>query len=323
LDEETSVPGLLRLIGGGANGPILMALGPRSLRTKRLTERVPTYAPRTVYRHTRRLTELGLIDRQEIAGVPSTVIHSLSPAGRDLFHLLDSYAKSSLRWVSAPGEGDGLWTLCGLQGEMWASGWVAALSQGGRSVTELTEATSGLTFHQVGRRIHQLLSWNLLHESTAAGHKKSYQLSDQARHGMALIAGLGRWRERHVVAGGDCGLHVGEMATVLRVSLPLVELPGHREMSIKLGIVGVKADDRERGSEALTAHVGPTGAMRCVGDRPSSEAWALGTVETWFAAILDGNRGRMRVGGDLAFVDTCLKQWHETLWAAPVESGAR
>ncbi len=317
------MPGLLRLIGSGANGPILQALGPRSLRTKRLTERVPTYAPRTVYRHTRRLAELGLIDRQEIAGVPSTVIHSLSPAGRDLYHLLDSYAKSPSWQVSAPGDGDGFWTLCGLQGEMWASGWVDELSQAGRSLTDLTEATPGFTFHQVSRRIHQLLSWGLLRESTAGGHRKRYQLSDRTRRGMALVAELGRWRQRHALAGGDGGLNVGEMATLLRASLPLLELPEHREMSIKLGIVGTTGEDGEHGSEALTAHVSATGAMCCVKDGPPSQAWALGTVETWLSAILDGNRGRMRVGGDLAFVDTCLEELHEALWTPPVEPGAR
>src|SRR4051794_22871523 len=159
------MPDLLKLLGNGANGPILMALGPRSLRTKKLTEKVPTYAPRTVYRHARKLADLGLINREEVAGVPSTVIHSLSPAGRDLCHLIDSYAQASLPWVTGPGSGDGLWTVCGLLGEMWAYGWLDELSQGGRSATELAEATSAMTFHQVSRRTHQLLSWSLLYES--------------------------------------------------------------------------------------------------------------------------------------------------------------
>jgi hypothetical protein len=31
----------------------------------------------------------------------------------------------------------------------------------------------------------------------------------------------------------------------------------------------------------------------------------------------------MRVGGDLDFVDDCLKLLHKMLWAAPVDVGAR
>jgi DNA-binding HxlR family transcriptional regulator len=314
---------LLKLLGNGANGPILMALGPRSLRTKKLTEKVPTYAPRTVYRHARKLAELGLVDREELAGVPSTVIHSLSPAGRDLYHLFVSYAEASAPLVTGPGRGDGLWTVCGLLGEMWAYNWIEELGQGGRSATDLAEATADMTFHQVSRRTHQLLSWSLLYESTARGHRKRYQLCDQTRHAMALMAALGRWRQQHVEGEADGGLTVGEMATVLRASLPLLQLPDHQGKSIKLGIVGTTGSDGQRGSATLTAHVSTGGTVRCVKEKAVEDAWAIGTVDTWFAALLDDDRGRMRPGGDSDFVDDCLKRLHEVLWATPADVGAR
>jgi DNA-binding HxlR family transcriptional regulator len=321
--EETSIAAILKLLGNGANGPILMALGPRSLRTKKLTEKVPTYAPRTVYRHARKLAELGLVDREEVAGVPSTVIHCLSPAGRDLYHLIDSYAKASLPWVSGPGSGDGLWTVCGLMGEMWTYGWIDELGQGGRSATDLAEATAEMTFHQVSRRTHQLLSWSLLYESTVRGHRKRYHLSDQTRHAMALMTGLGRWRQQHVEGEEEGGLTVTEMTSALRASLPLLQLHEHQERSIKLGIVGTTGFDGQRGSATLTAHVSAGGAVRCVKAKASEDAWAIGTVDTWFAAILDGDREQIRVGGDLDFVDDCLERLHDLLWAAPAEAGAR
>lgn len=300
-----------------------MALGPRAVRTKKLTEKVPIYAPRTVYRHARKLAEIGLIDREEVAGVPSTVIHSLSPPGRSLYHLVSAYAEASAPRVSGPASGGGIWTVCGLLGEMWTYGWVEELGLGGRSATDLAEATSDMTFHQVSRRTHQLLSWNLLHESTVRGHRKRYQLSDQARHGMALIAGLGRWRQEHVAGEAEGGMTVGEMTTTLRASMPLLSLPKRQELSIKLGVVGLTGREAERGSATLTAHVSTGGAVRCVKERAAEDAWAIGTVDTWFTAILDGDRGRMRVGGDLDFVDDCLKLLHEALWAAPAEVGAR
>ena len=321
--EGTSVAALLKVLGNGANGPILMALGPRSLRTKKLTEKVPTYAPRTVYRHARKLAELGLVDREEVAGVPSTVIHCLSPAGRDLYRLLDTYSEASLPWVTGPGSGDGLWTVCGLLGEMWTNGWVEELGQGGRSATDLAEFTSKMTFHQVSRRTQQLLSWNLLHESAGRGQRRRYQLSDQTRHAMALMVGLGRWRQQYVDGEEEGGLTVGEMSTVLRASLPLLQLPEHQERSIKLGIVGTTGLDGQRGSAALTAHVSASGAVSCVKERAAEDAWAIGTVGTWFAALLDGDREQIRTGGDLDFVEDCLKALHETLWAAPAEVGAR
>jgi DNA-binding HxlR family transcriptional regulator len=314
---------MLKLLGNGANGPILMALGPRSLRTKKLTEKVPVYAPRTVYRHARKLADLGLVDREEVAGVPSSVIHSLSPAGRDLYRLVETFADASVPWVTGPGSGEGIWTVCGLLGEMWTCGWIEELGHGGRSATELAETTAGMTFHQVSRRTHQLLSWALLYESTARGHRKRYQLSDQTRHAMALIGGLGRWRQQHVEGEVDGGLTVAEIATALRASLPLLQLPEHQERSIRLGIVGTTGLDGQRGSATLTVHVSAGGAIRCVKEKASEDAWGIGTVDTWFGALLDGNRKAMRTGGDGDFVNDCVTGLHELLWTIPADVGAR
>ncbi|HET9593385.1 MAG TPA: winged helix-turn-helix transcriptional regulator [Solirubrobacterales bacterium] len=321
--DHTSVGHLLKLLGTGANGPILMALGPRSLRTKKLTEKIPVYAPRTVYRHARKLAEIGLVNREEVAGVPSTVIHSLSPAGRDLYRLLEDYAEVAAPWTSSPGRGEGLWTIYGLIGEMWTYGWIDELANGGRSATDLAGATADMTFHQASRRTHQLLSWSLLYESAARGHRKRYKLSDQTRHAMALMAGLGRWRQQHVEGAASGGLTVSEMTVLLRTALPLLQLPEHQGRSIKVGIVGLSGEDGKRGSGALTAHVSPGGAIRCVKERAAEDAWAIGTVDTWFAALLDGVRDGMRVGGDLEFVDVSLARMHQVFWGSPTTVGAR
>ena len=319
--EQTSLSDLLALIGSGANGPILMALGPRSLRTKKLTEKVPSFAPRTIYRHARVLSDIGLIDREEGVGVPSTVVHSLSPAGRDLYRLLSSYAKVSAAWVSEPGCYERFWAVCGLLGEMWTCGWIEEFGHGGRSASELTETTSDMNLHQVGRRTHQLLSWNLIYQSATKGNRQRYQLSDDARRGMALVTGLGRWRQQHVNGEDNAGLTVGEMAAVLRASLPLLQLPDHQERSIKLGIVGRTGQDGQRGSATLTAHVSTGGAVRCVKEQASEDAWAIGTVDNWFAALIDDERNEMRTGGTPECVDDCLKGLRKAFWTAPTDVG--
>jgi DNA-binding HxlR family transcriptional regulator len=291
-----------------------MALGPRSLRTKKLTEKIPSFSPRTIYRHARALADIGLVDREEVEGVPSTVVHSLSPAGRDLYRLLRSYAKVSAASVSGPGGYERFWAVCGLLGEMWKYGWIEELGHGGRSATELTEVTSEMNFHQVGRRTHQLLSWSLIYKSAATGNRNRYQLSDEARRGMALVTGLGRWRQQHVEGEADAGLTVEEMATVLRVSLPLLQLPEHRGRNIKLGIVGTTGEDGRRGSATLTASVSDGGSVRCVKDKLSEDAWAIGAVDNWFAALIDNDRKGMRTGGTPACVGDCLKGLRKAFW---------
>src|SRR5207237_5462876 len=83
-----STADVLRLLSFGATGAILMALGEGPLRTKGLTERVPGYAPRTIYRYAGKLAELEVIEREEEPGVPSKVVHALSdPCGTELYTL--------------------------------------------------------------------------------------------------------------------------------------------------------------------------------------------------------------------------------------------
>jgi DNA-binding HxlR family transcriptional regulator len=308
---------VLRLLGAGATGPILMALGPRPLRTKALTERVPRYTPRTVYRYAAKLSELELVERRETEGVPSTVIYSLSGrSGRDLYRLLEAYASAARTRDSEGQIDDGLWTTLRLLGELWDSGWVEQLSCEERSPTELAEITAELTFHQANRRAHLVCSRGLLCQLNGQGRGVRYQLTDQARQGMVLIAGLGRWRLRHWrQAKGESALTVKEMATILRGSLPLVRLPGNPETTIRLGVVGATDGNGGTGAETLLGRTGRDGKIRCREDEGgSSDAWVLATVGTWLSALLEGNRGRMRVGGDLPLVDTCLTQLHLALW---------
>jgi len=90
---------MLRLLSAGASSAILLALGDGPLRTKELTERIAGYAPRSVYRYSFKLADLGLVDREEEQGVPSKVVHSLSdPEGRDAQEIFDTLPKG----VSTP-----------------------------------------------------------------------------------------------------------------------------------------------------------------------------------------------------------------------------
>jgi DNA-binding HxlR family transcriptional regulator len=315
-----SIGDILRLLGTGAGGSILMALGPRPLRTKALTERVPSFAPRTVYRYAAKLSQLGLVDRQEEENeVPSTVTYSLTRGpGRDLFRLLDDYMAAD--WLRGPEKqiGEGAWTRLSLLGDLWDSGWIERLSWEPRSPTDLAEATDELTFHQANRRAHLVCSRGLLDHHTGRGRGVRYSLSDSARQGMALVTALGRWRQRHRYAGEEAGLTVTETMTAVRAAIPLVEIPEKRGLKIKLGAAGPTDGNGNGngGSQTLVAQVIGGGRVQLVEDSQApADAWALGTVNTWCRALLDGNRGRMRVGGDLKLVDACLTRLHSALQA--------
>ena len=92
-----SIADILRLLGAGATGAILMALGEGPLRTMELTQRVPGYVPRTIYRYSSKLAELEVLERDEEAGVPSKVVYTLSdPCGTELYNLVTRFADASM-----------------------------------------------------------------------------------------------------------------------------------------------------------------------------------------------------------------------------------
>jgi len=311
---DSSVADLLKLIGTGVSGEILAALAQKPLRTGCLTERVSKCAARTVYRHAGKLAQEGLIVREEGDGVPSVVTYRLSGPGDELFRLLDAHAPCALSETPA-GPEDGWWTSLALLGEMWSSGWLAELSSGPRSLTELSELTSGMSFHQVNRRVHLLCERGLLCESAHTGRGKRYKLTESTRRRMALIAGIGSWRERHGDAETQRGLTGPETATVLRVALPLVRLRDQPGTQIMLGVVSAHGASGGRGTEVLLVKVGRGGYLRCVSEsnRPA-DAWAAGTVDLWLSALIDGNRDRMRMGGNVAAIETCLAELRTVLW---------
>lgn len=314
LAPDRSVADVLRLVGTGAGTQILMALGRGPLRTRQLTDRVEDFSARSVYRHAGEMEDFGLIEREQEPGVPSKVVLRLSePAGRELFRLLRAFAATSMS--RSPGRGHPFpWPPSGLLSELWKLGFLEELSYEPRSLAQFARGDHELTFHQVNRRIGLLLAGGLLTTTPPTGNGKRYELTNYGRRCMALVAGIGRWR-RHVLAGGGPGLTIPEMATVLRVAMPLVTLPEHIGERIDLTVTSAGDANGHREMQTLRGVVDIDGSLYLTAEAGEvAEGSAAATINTWFAALLDSNRGRMRVRGDLRLVDSCLTQLHSVLW---------
>ncbi len=312
-ESGLTTPQVLRLLGAGASGAILTALGDGPLRTKALTEQVRGYTPRTVYRYAGKLTDLGLIEREEEPGVPSKVIHSLSePRGRELFELVDAYADASLVRLKS-GEIDAhAWGSLALLADLWESGIVEALNFGPRSPTELARVEHGLSYHQVNRRAGLFAIGGFLHEKSTVSRRRSYELSEKARRGMALIAGIGRWRRRHVVPEGTVGLTPREAGVVLRAALPLVTVPEHAGKSFGIEIGAENMGSGE--ADSVWASVEPDGSvLSCEDPLPEVDDHLHGKVASLVDAIVDGPR-TMRSQNGNGLIKASLERLHLRLW---------
>jgi len=315
-DSDLTITGVLRLLGAGASGSILMALRGGPLRTKELTERVPGYAPRTIYRYAAKLAELGIIEREEEPGVPSKVVHRLTePCGRELAELVDAYADASLGRLPSGEIGAHEWGSFSLVADLWESGMIAALNLGERSLTELSQGDHDLSFHQVSRRASLFSIGGFIRETTEGTRRRRFALTEKARRAMALIAGIGRWRRRHVVPKGTAGLTSGEAAGLIRTLLPLVSLPEHPGKSFELKISPRGGSGAEE--ERVWAEVGADGSViSCPEPAAKIDSVAQGQVAVWIDAILDGPQKDLTARGDARLLDECLRQLHRVLWGS-------
>jgi DNA-binding HxlR family transcriptional regulator len=309
-----SVADVLRLLSAGATGAILMALGEGPLRTKGLTERVPGYAPRTIYRYAGKLAELEVVEREEEPGVPSKVVHTLTdPCGTELYDLVNRFADASLTRLPDGRIDAHAWASLGLVADLWETGMVEELSCGARSPTELARGPHGLSYHQVNRRAGLFKASGLLCEWQGPGRRRCYALTDKTRQTMGLIAGIGRWRHHHVVAEDEEGMTVTEMATLLRSTLPLARVPDHAGKRLKSSVLS--EDEAGGEGETISVEVEEDGKLHsCADPRQAVDGWARGKIEAWIPVILDGKSRRVLVGGDEKLIGDCLVQLHEVLW---------
>lgn len=310
-----STADVLRLLSAGATGAILMALGEGPLRTKELTQRVPGYAPRTIYRYAGKLAELEVVEREEEPGVPSKVVHTLTEeCGAELYELVNRFADVSMTRLPDGRIDAHAWASLGLLADLWETGMVEELSCNPRSPTELARGPHGLSYHQVNRRAGLFKTAGLLSEWEGPGRRRCYALTEKTRKTMGLMVGIARWRHHHVVAEDEEGMTVEEMTTALKTALPLVKLEAHAGKCLKLCVL---REDEPAGSdgEIVWTEVEEDGSLHtCSPPTASENAWARGKIANWIPAILDDNPRKILVGGEEQLVEDTLTQLHEVLW---------
>jgi DNA-binding HxlR family transcriptional regulator len=313
---QASTADVLRLLSAGATGAILMALGEGPLRTKNLTERVPGYAPRTIYRYAGKLAELEVVDREEEPGVPSKVVYTLSdPCGTELYNLVNRFADVSLTRLPDGRIDAHAWASLCLLADLWEANLVDELSCGGRSPTELAKGPHGLSYHQVNRRAGLFKAAGLLSEWQGRGRTRCYGLTEKVRRTMGLIAGIARWRHHHVVAEDEEGMSAVEMATLLRVALPLVDLPEHRGRCLQLNVL---SEDDVPGSEGESVWMKveeDCSVYSCPEAPREPDGWGRGGVRDWIPVVLDGNSEGILVGGEESLAVDTMAGLYEALWS--------
>jgi DNA-binding HxlR family transcriptional regulator len=216
---------------------------------------------------------------------------SLTPAGRDLLPVADALEA----WLgrapggSVPIEDDAARGIVRVLAAGWDSTIVQILAEQPLNLGDLSARISDLSYPALKRRLAQLRLTDLV----APGSDRDgppYEPTDWLRQAIVPLAVAGRWERRHDHRAQP--ISKVEVEAALLLALPLVRLPARASGSCTCAVLF----GRSRAS--VTAGI-ERGAVVSLDVHPSAspETWALGSVDAWLEATIDGRGDQLRVGG--------------------------
>jgi DNA-binding HxlR family transcriptional regulator len=309
---------VLSLIAGPLSVPILRAHADGPLRLPDLRERIGGAAQTTLRGQVGNLRGIGALERNVRGGMPYTVENRLTDVGRGVLAVaevveawLARAPQGAIALSSEPAKG----AIRALIGG-WGSTILRALAARPLSLTELDSVISDLSYPSLERRLSAMRAARQVEVLTGEGGAKPYAVTDWTRQAISPIVAAGQCECRHLS-------HVTEPLTRIDIeaafllAVPLVDLEVTKNGSCLLAVDTGAQQDGQSKRRIAGVHVGvEAGAIvSCVSRlEQDPRTWALGTVDPWVSAILDGRLSGLRLGGeDPALARAVITGLHEAL----------
>jgi DNA-binding HxlR family transcriptional regulator len=294
---------VLSLVAAPLSVPILRAHLEGPLRLPDLRERVGGAAQTTLRAQVGNLREIGALERHARRGMPYTVENELTEAGRGVL----AVAAVVERWLAkapagpiALGSEPSKGAIRALVGG-WGSAMLRELAARPLSLTELSSIISEHSYPALERRLSAMRAARLL-EPAPEGSKgaKPYAVAEWARLAVAPLTAAGRCECEHFAASAEPPTRSDAEAAFL-LAVPLAHLEITRSGACFLAVDTGPAGDGEQRDRVAGVHVGIEGGdvVSCVAHlEQAPSTWALGTVDSWIEAVLEGRADRLRLGGE-------------------------
>ncbi|MGH2973333.1 MAG: winged helix-turn-helix transcriptional regulator [Solirubrobacterales bacterium] len=294
---------VLSLIAGPLSVPILRAHVDGPLRLPDLRERIGGAAQTTLRGQVGTLRGIGALERHVRSGMPYTVENELTEVGRGVLAVadvveawLDRAPQGPIALGSEPAKG----AMRALIGG-WGSTTLRALAARPLSLTELSSVIGDHSYPALERRLSAMRAARLV-EPRPDGWRgaKPYAVTEWARQAIAPLVAAGRCECEYLASSTEPLTRLDIEAGFL-LAVPLVDLDVTRSGSCLLG-VDTGADkaresiDRLAGVYVLIEDGAVSSCVSRLEQDPRT--WALGTVDAWVDAILEGRLDRLRIGGE-------------------------
>jgi DNA-binding HxlR family transcriptional regulator len=295
---------VLSLIAGPLSVPILRAHLDGPLRLPDLRERIGGAAQTTLRGQVGNLRGIGALDRHVCGGMPYTVENELTEAGRGVLAVAETVEAWLARAPQGPiplGSESAKGAIRSLIGG-WGSTALRALAARPLSLTELSSVISEVSYPSLERRLSAMRAARQVEvgpKPSDGSGAKPYAVTEWTRQAVAPLVAAGRCECEHLAEVTEPLTRLDIEATFL-LAVPLVDLEVNRTGSCLLAVsttAPAEAESRDR-LAGVHVEVEAGDVVSCVsslGQEPHT--WALGTVDSWVDAILEGRLDRLRIGG--------------------------
>ncbi len=294
---------MLSLIAGPLSVPILRAHLDGPLRLPDLRERIGGAAQTTLRGQVGNLRGIGALERRPLGGMPYAVENELTDAGRAVLVVADLVEAWLMRAPQGPialGSEPAKGAIRALIGG-WGSTMLRALAARPLSLTELSSVIGDHSYPALERRLSAMRAARLVEPrpEERGGGGKPYAVTEWTRIAVGPLVAAGRCECRHMAALTEPLTRIDIEAGFL-LAVPLVNLEVTRSGRCLLAVDTGGDGGSESGARLAGVHVliEDGAVVSCVSrleQNPST--WALGTVEAWVEAILEGEMAPLRTGG--------------------------
>ncbi len=317
---------MISLCAGPLTAPILRAHAEGPLRLPELREKIGGAAQTTLRGHVGNPRGIGALARHERGGMPYTVENELTETGLAVLAVADALEAWLARAPQGPialGSEPAKGAIRALIGG-WGSTMLRALAARPLSLTELDALIANLSYPAIERRLSAMRAARQVEPLPGQGGGRPYTVTPWVRQAVAPLLVAGCCECRHMAEEAETATQIDVEAAFL-LAVPLVTLPGERSGTCLLAVdtslaEAAEADDGEAKRRLAGVHVGvEDGQMvSCVSKlEQDPRTWALGTVEAWLDALIDGQLDKLRLGGeDPDLVRALLEGLHASLFAA-------
>jgi DNA-binding HxlR family transcriptional regulator len=304
----------LTLLGNPRNSLVLRSLSEGAKDQRDLRRDVGFPAPSTLRGHLEALENAGVVDRRRRDASPSTLEYDLTDAGQELL----AVAASLGRWLAtAPrhpielGSDPAKAAIKGLV-EGWSAAVLTTLAGGPLSLTELDKRISAISYPSLERCLDTMRLAEQLDVGKRTRRGTPYTLTDWLRRGLAPLALGARWEHRHRPDGVDEIDH-SDIDGALLLGGPLFKLSGRVSGVCQLVVKIPDGKKQQRHLGFVEVQSGRI-SFRAVYPQVKPDAWASGTADTWFAAVIDADPSGLKMSGDSDLADAVLDGLHQALF---------